>query len=171
MDDVELTQAQLKRGKDLAESLIEWKSERKELGKEHDFVLLQLGIPVMHAVTPEAVEEAIQKVPLYIDRNSESRVLNWLAPRSAFFNRSSSDWKRKRENASRTIQFNKASRHVPLMFEEATTAAATWTTQPQVELKSAISDITFSVISKILFGKDLDLERTYPYLCKDRSTK
>ena len=31
--------------------------------------------------------------------------------------------------------------------------------------------ITFRVITKILFGNDLDLERTYPYRYNDGSTK
>ena len=68
-----------------------------------------MGNPIVYAVSTEAIEEALQKIPTHIDRNNGTRVLTRIVSHSAFLNRSSPDWKNKRENAARTIQFNKAS--------------------------------------------------------------
>ena len=58
--DYSLFPAQIKRGKDVPESLIEWQYEG---GQERDFVFLNLTRPIVFAVSVEAQEEAIKMIP------------------------------------------------------------------------------------------------------------
>ena len=57
------------------------------------------------------------------------------------------------------------------MFEEAKAAAASWIKEPQIEMRSAVSTVTFSVITKILFGRDNALDRKLLYCAPDGSTQ
>ena len=80
-------------------------------------------------------------------------------------------WRHSRETNGRAIQFNKSSLYVPLIFSTARQHTKQWKVGDEFDLQEVNSNITFNVISKILFGNDLDLQSSYPYLCKDTTTK
>ena len=68
------------------------------------------------------------------------------------------------------IQYNKASQYVPLIFKIVRTHLSDYKNGDSVDIQQLNSSMLFKVIASIIFGADLDLKKTYPYLKPDGTT-
>ena len=81
-----------------------------------DFIFTTFGTSNLHACSPEAISEALAKIPSHIDRGVMFRMFSRVFPKSAFVNRSTGEWKQRRDNTGKSIQFNKASQYMKLIM-------------------------------------------------------
>ena len=77
--------------------------------------------------------------------------------------RCSPEQKARRENIVRAIQFSKASKYVPLMFECADAHLNALKDGEIIDVQELNGNILFTIIARIIFGSDIDLQKTYPY--------
>ena len=150
-------------------------SDRGLENPDKDFVLSQLGsIHILHISSLRATQEAMALIPSVLDRESaigRSTFGRLKVVTSGYSSISNQSWKHTRESNSRAIQFNKSSQYVPLIYETARAYTSHWKSGDVLDMQKVHGSVTFGVIAKILFGKDLDLKRTYPYRCKDGKIK
>ena len=93
-----------------------------------DMALVQLGSEsLLLLAKPLDVQEFIRLSPHLID-NDQEKVLAFhrLFLKASSLNPTSSTWSAFREGATRSVQFNKASQYLPLIFEEAKVAISEW---------------------------------------------
>ena len=98
--------------------------------KTADFILQQLGgVRFLYVVSPVAAQDLVSQVPSKIDRTNELFRPNFgrIMPKTGYldFSRKES-MKMSREHIGRSIQFNRASQYVPLVFAEVREAARNW---------------------------------------------
>lgn len=112
-------------------------------------------------------------VPSKIDRGDE---LNLLLAKithgeGVFIERYSEDWKDKRMVFMHELGINYASQFIPIMIQSISEFKDSLKVGDQIDFTEASKKISFSIISKILFGTDIDsLIEDLDYINRDGTT-
>ena len=128
-----------------------------------DFVFLNFLEPTLYPCSAEAIGECISKIPSHMDRGYKRNFMLGIVRSSVFLSRSTSRWKHRRRVATTSLQFNRSSQYVPMIQEKARQHTERWVKSGEIEFPPAASDLTFSVITRVIFGTDLQLERSFSY--------
>ena len=136
----------------------------------NDFVFTSVALFTrLFPSSPEAINETLKVIPNQVDRGIGIKDVARVFPTSIFWHQSNQNWKCKREAIGRAIQFNKASQYKQLMLETVRERASSWSSRGPIEFMKEATHLTFDVITKIIFGRDIDLGTTVPYRNMDGS--
>ena len=106
--------------------------------------------------SPQAFEEFQKLVPTKVDRwGHQIKHFGRMAAGAVDQIRSSQNWKKRRDKILHTIGINFASRYIPMMLETLDKAAENWRVGEWLNFSHEMTSITFDVITKILFGRDI----------------
>ena len=122
-----------------------------------DFYIAQLGSFTLYEITSTKSQTEFEKlVPDKIDRHDcKGLSLGNMINGAFVLIESNKDWNERRPTIMKIIGINHASKFIPMMIE----AVDEWFTKVKkneaINLSIEMKRITFRVISKILFGKDI----------------
>lgn len=103
------------------------------------------------------MKEFLTLYPAKIDRfNYTKKSLGRIFPGSLDSLLSTDGWKKRREAMMKTIGIHYSSRYIPLMIEKFEKESNTWKVNEYFNLLQALKNITFDVMSHILYGKGID---------------
>ena len=109
-----------------------------------------------YLLSNQALQEFQNLSPEFIDRSDFSRgPLGKVFAGSFGHDRSNEMWKKRRDIFMKEIGINFSSRFIPLMIEATAERAKIWKSGQNYEMLSEMADITFTIISKILFGESV----------------
>ena len=117
----------------------------------------------IYLISNKALQEFQNLTPKYIDRNNFSRgPMGKLFADSFVHDRSNEKWKKRRDTFLKEIGINFSSRFIPMMIEETAEKSNKWQKGQTYDLLTEMADITFTIISEILFGKSVlrDIENS-----------
>ena len=149
----------------------------QEIGLENpgkDFVLIQMGAR-SHLVPTSirAIQETTHSIPHQIDRDyfiGEMTFSRYWFANSGFGMVSSEVQKHSRSTVVQTMQLNKASQYVPMISEVTKNLALKyWKEGETIEFLDNAKFLLFQVLVRVLFGRDVDVDMTFPYLKPDDS--
>ena len=123
-----------------------------------DIKLVQLGpISKFDIWSVKAMREFEAFVPHKIDRhNHKGLPTGNLAPESFGILRSTKGWDERRKVILRTMGINFASQYIPMIIQTVDNWARDVKFNVSLNLSNEMGKITFRIITKILFGKDID---------------
>ena len=123
-----------------------------------DFYIFQLGeMTLFSLVSTKAWEEFEKLVPDKIDRHDHREYSFLDIARGSFaFLPSHTEWNERRKTILKTIGINWASKYIPLMLETTDNWIRDVKKNESINLTVEIQKITFTIMSKILFGSDIE---------------
>ena len=126
-------------------------------GKQADLRLFQIGNESnIHIVSTKALEEFEKAVPHFIDRGgNESLPIGRLFPGNYGHSKSTENWKQRRKDIATAIGMNKASKYIKMMIEIFDQEFKKVPINQKVDFTDVLSQVTFLIITKIFFGKDI----------------
>ena len=129
------------------------------------------NIQTLYVVSPEAVQELLSQVPNKFDRTDKITKRNHFdltMGKTGYFQTSIPQrLKLSREHVGRSIQFNRASKYLPLIFAEVRAAARKWKPGTELDFVKTCSQLTLNIIAKVIFGRDLKAEASIPFERED----
>ena len=112
--------------------------------------------PIYLLYSPQALEEFLPLVPTKVDRwGHQIKHFGRMAAGAVDQIKSSKNWKSRRDTILHTIGINMASRYLPLMIDTLDQASEEWQVGQWINFTNEMTSITFDVITKILFGRDI----------------
>lgn len=125
-----------------------------------DIYIAQLGDVINFYISSlKANEEFVKLSPHKIDRKLDGdNIMLKIGGGSFSFNPTGQHWKDRRQSLLKAIGFNHVSRYLPLMIREADRFIDRVEAGVEIDFNNLCQKITFSVIAKILFGDDVDIE-------------
>ena len=135
--------------------------------KDYDLNITQMGdLTQIDVLSPKALTELEKLIPEKIDRhhNGDGFPLGNILPRSLVVTESTQEWLERRSEESRILGINCISQHIPLMIETTDEWAKTVNRNQRINISLEVSRIVIRVITKILFGDDVDTIPLIPYI-------
>ena len=126
--------------------------------KKYDFKLVQMGpLTLFDIWSPKALNEFEKCIPEKIDRFDHHRFLvGNIAPDSIVLMPSNKRWEERRKAILKTIGINFASKFIPMMINIVDDWIKDLEIGCDINISYELNKITFRIITKILFGKDID---------------
>ena len=126
--------------------------------KDYDFYLNQIwDMTIINILSEEAMNQFENLIPNHIDRHNHFGLpVKNILDNSLAVTESTQKCNDRRKEAIKTIGINHISRYIPLMIETVDEWAKNVKRNQKIDLSLEITKIVFKVISKILFGTDLD---------------
>jgi len=123
-----------------------------------DIYISQFGPVTLYEIcSPKAFDEFERLVPEKIDRNDqEGTPIGYIAPRSFGVIESTANWNERRKFILKAIGINYASKYIPLMIETVDKWAKSVKKHESIDLNFEMNRITFGIITRILFGRDIE---------------
>ena len=117
------------------------------------------------------MDELRKLVPTKVDRYDHSGfVIKNLASNSFGLSPSNKNWDNRRKLATKTIGINFASKYIPTMIQTVDEWSENIKIGEKIDLTVELNRITFRIITKILFGKDIHKMEQWEYVSpKDKS--
>ena len=125
---------------------------------DSDFFFTLLGPqPFIYACSSKALNEFEKFIPDALDRHHhEGLLLSNFAPKSMSLLPSNKNWEDRRKHTLKVIGVNFASRYIPMMIQ----IVDNWISEVKIDedydLTGEINKISFRIIAKMLFGRDID---------------
>jgi len=114
---------------------------------------------IVNLFSAKAIKEFQEKCPGFIDRRSIANTsFGKMFPGSALHLRSTEHWQKRREMLMKEIGINQASRFIPCILDAIGSKVKQWKVGKSYDLLDEIADATFTIISVILFGKNVHEE-------------
>ena len=125
---------------------------------DNDFYINQLGpYTIFEVVSTKSQDEFEQLIPIKIDRhNCIGFPLSNMGAGAFPLIESNKNWNERRTTVMKTIGINQASKFIPMMIDIADEWIANIKKNEIIDLIIETKRITFRIISKILFGTDID---------------
>ena len=112
--------------------------------------------PLFLIYSAKAWEEFHKLVPTKIDRQANHLKHFGRITRGGIEQiRSSKSWKQRRDLLMKTMAVNFSTRYIHSMVESFEQISKSWTSENEINLNEEMSKISFSIITKILFGEDI----------------
>ena len=120
----------------------------------------------MNVLSIEALAEFDRLVPTKIDRFNQigKFALGNIIRGSLGQSETSKEFLIRRKEAAKAIGINQISKYIPLMLEVVDEWIATVKKDERIDLSLEITKIVFKIITKILFGTDVDKMKPILYL-------
>ena len=138
-----------------------------KINKVYDFYVFQQGPhTIVNVLSTEALAEFERLVPTKIDRYNQygqfpvGNIVRGSLGQSA----TSKEFLVRRKEAAKAIGINHVSQYIPLMLDVADEWIKTVKKDERIDLTIEITKIVFKIITKILFGTDVDKIKSIPYL-------
>ena len=125
---------------------------------DSDFIFAQLGPQsFIYVCSKKALDEFEKYIPEAIDRhNHEGLLLANFSPKAMSLLPSNKSWDERRKHILKIIGINFASKYIPMMNQ----IVDDWIKEVKIgenyDLTGEINKITFRIIAKMLFGRDID---------------
>ena len=104
----------------------------------------------------KSINEFNKLVPEKIDRDDKKdSIISTISPNSFGLISSSKDWERRRKLVTKTIGINFASKYIQMMIETVDEWSKNIKLNEKIDFTQELNKITFNIISKILFGRDI----------------
>ena len=146
--------------------------------RQFDLRLLIVGSLVfLDVCSIQALDELERLIPSVIDRDEMKGLpLGNLIGGSVAGTRSDEKWVRRRKEMAKLIGLGCCSRHVPMMIETMDKYFEEVPLNQEIDITKLFTRITFEIITKIFFGKDITenmdkMEYTCPYTGKQSMLK
>lgn len=112
--------------------------------------------PLYYLCSAKALKQFISLSPTKIDRfDYMSKSIGRVNPGSLDQLQTTSEWKKRREFMMKSIGVHFASRYMPLMIEKFEEESNKWKLNEWFDLLLSMRNVTFGVITQILFGKGI----------------
>ena len=135
-----------------------------------DVYLAQYGDAILyHICSLKAHEELLKLIQTKVDRqeNCDSTIIK-LGGGSFTLQKSTDKQRERRNQLTKIVGFNNISRFIPLMIELTDRILSQLKVGEEIELDYSLQKITLYVISKVVFGEDIDVSKEFlPYINKD----
>ena len=134
--------------------LIDLFSEKPKI----DLYFFQMGaIPLVHLCSFQAFREFEKMVPNQIDRDDHRPFLaGKVVPNSFAVIPSNPNWDLRRKEILKTIGINFASKYIKMMIEVVDNWAKNIPIGENLNLTIEMNRLTFRIITRVLFGRDID---------------
>ena len=138
-----------------------------------DIKLVQFGPVILFSLcSPKALNEFEKLIPEKLDRFNHNKFLvGNIAPNSIILMQSNRRWDKRRKAILKTIGINFVSKYIPMM----TKIVDEWIDEVSIgadlDLSFELNKITFRIITKILFGRDIDKMDKCVYISPINRTK
>ena len=104
-------------------------------------------------------------IPEKIDRSdNQEAVLGKITPNSFGLLPSNKNWDERRKLATKTIGINFASKYIPMMISTVDEWSKNIKINESIDFTTELKRITFNIITKILFGRDIDKMDKWVYV-------
>ncbi|CAI2363796.1 unnamed protein product [Moneuplotes crassus] len=127
----------------------------------------------LHVYSPRAIREMIALTPKKIDR-SDYEKLNFgkLSAYSFEKQRTSKEWKIRREAATKHTPIKRPNDHIKMMLEEIKYGSRKWKSGKTVDITEFLNDLSIEILCMALFGSDFFEESgKCPYINKKNKIK
>ena len=125
------------------------------------------------ATSVKGIQETSRQIPNKIDRDSfipKTTFGRDFFIHSGFGMTTTAVHKHTRETIGKTLQLNKASQYIPLILNVTKEyAKKNWKVGKNIEFLNESIGLIFEIVTRIVFGEDIDLEKTYPFIHRDGS--
>ena len=111
-----------------------------------------------------SINELNKMIPEKIDSSESSHaVLGKIVPKSLGVLPSNKNWDERRKLATKTVGIGFASKYIPLMIQTVDNWAKNVKIGEKIDFTLELNRITFNIITKILFGRDIDKMEKWEY--------
>ena len=134
--------------------------------KDYDIFIQQLGqVTIVDILSIEGLVEFEKFIPDKIDRHDHGGgfPMGNIIPGSLALNESTKECIERRKEAIKVLGINYISQYIPLMIKSVDDWCKTVKRNEAMDLSLEVSKIVFRIISKILFGTDVDELLSIPY--------
>ena len=135
------------------------------------YFVQNLNMMFVNTCSLRAIDEFNKLIPEKIDRHDHTgmQIVN-IAPNSFGLMSSTPNWNERRKLATKTIGINFASKYIPMMVQTVDEWSKNIKTEENLDLTIELKRITFKIITKILFGRDINkMEKCQYYSPHDGS--